>query len=106
MVLQPTRSAPAAGQCWAHPCCSGEASNRDAELAAVTLPTAALNHTTAMPTVVLTPGDHEVSVTVDGTPFTNYLWADEGFFLAKPVLNPIFAASGTPVGRLRPLIDG
>lgn len=56
-----------------------------------------------MPSVVLTQGDHEVAVTVDGTAFTNYLWADDGFFLAKPVLNPIHSASGTPVTRGFPL---
>eukprot|EP01043_Picozoa_sp_COSAG02_P126508 COSAG02_NODE_63766_length_262_cov_0.852761_1_plen_43_part_10 len=42
-----------------------------------------------MPTVALKEGDHEVAVTVDGAPFTAYSWADEGFFLAKPVLYPI-----------------
>ncbi len=56
-----------------------------------------------MPTVELTAGDHEVAVTVDGAPFTAYTWADEGFFLAKPVLYPIRTASGTPVTRGFPI---
>ena len=56
-----------------------------------------------MPTVALTRGDHEVAVTVDGAPFTAYTWADEGFFLAKPVLYPILTGSGTPVTRGFPI---
>ena len=54
-----------------------------------------------MPRVELAADEagRKVAVTVDGAEFTNYIWADEGFLLAKPVLNPICTARGTPVTR-------
>jgi hypothetical protein len=66
-------------------------------------PSLASDQRKRMPSVALTPGDHEVAVTVDGSPFTTYAWADEGFFLAKPVLNPIHTGKGTPVTRGFPI---
>jgi hypothetical protein len=44
--------------------------------------------------------ERRVDVTVDGQPFTSYIWPER---LAKPVLYPIRTARGTPVTRGFPL---
>jgi hypothetical protein len=44
--------------------------------------------------------DRRVDVTIDGKPFTAYLWSEP---LTKPVLFPILTAKGTPVTRGFPL---
>jgi hypothetical protein len=51
-------------------------------------------------TVSEVPGARRVEVTVDGQPFTAYVWPER---LAKPVLYPIRSASGTLVTRGFPL---
>jgi hypothetical protein len=50
--------------------------------------------------VVANETDRRVDVTIDGKPFTSYIYPDT---LKKPVLYPIQTASGTPVTRGFPL---
>jgi hypothetical protein len=49
-----------------------------------------------MVTVATDPAQRRVDVTVNGTPFTSYIWPDS---LRKPVLHPLLTASGTVVTR-------
>jgi hypothetical protein len=44
--------------------------------------------------------EHRVDVSIDGKPFTSYIWPTS---LAKPVLYPLRAATGTIVTREYPL---
>lgn len=44
--------------------------------------------------------ERRVDVTIDGKPFTSYIWPED---LTKPVLFPILTAKGTPVTRGFPL---
>lgn len=48
-------------------------------------------------------GDRRVDVTVDGQPFTSYIWPET---LEKPTLYPIRTAAGTVVTRGFPPLDG
>jgi hypothetical protein len=56
--------------------------------------------TAARVDVVSRPAERRVDVTVDGQPFTAYIWPDR---LAKPVLYPIRTAKGSLVTRGFPL---
>lgn len=57
------------------------------------------------PQVELTaePDQHRVTVTVDGEPFTAYLFDERREELAKPVLYPIYAANGQSITRGYPI---
>ena len=59
---------------------------------------------TATPTVTVSVNDADkrVDVTVDGQPFTSYIWPDS---LEKPALYPIRTAAGTVVTRGFPPLD-
>ena len=50
--------------------------------------------------VVANEGARRVDVTVDGQPFTSYIWPDT---IKKPVLYPLRTAMGTPITRGYPL---
>lgn len=60
--------------------------------------TSAAAKDTAMPAIALNvkEADHRVDVTVDGKPFTSYIWPDT---LEKPTLFPIRSAAGTVITR-------
>ncbi|WP_239492810.1 PmoA family protein [Luteitalea sp. TBR-22] len=49
------------------------------------------------------PAEKKVEVTVDGKPFTTYMWPDT---LEKPVLYPISTAAGTVITRGFPTLPG
>jgi hypothetical protein len=68
----------------------------------LTVVLAAAGVSAAEKAVTVTPrvADRRVDVTVDGKPFTSYIWPDR---LAKPVLYPIRTAAGTLVTRGFPL---
>ncbi|MDQ3685691.1 MAG: PmoA family protein [Acidobacteriota bacterium] len=51
-------------------------------------------------TVVANEAARRVDVSIDGQPFTSYIWPDS---LKKPVLYPLRTATGTPVTRGYPL---
>jgi Methane oxygenase PmoA len=53
--------------------------------------------------VVPDEAQKRVDVTIDGKPFTAYVWPDS---LMKPVLDPLVAPDGTPVTRGYPLFPG
>ena len=58
----------------------------------------------ALATLPDSDGLHAVEVTVDGDPFTKYIWTDsDDHVLKKPVLNPLLSSRGTPVTRGYPL---
>lgn len=69
--------------------------------AAILLSTAA----NAQPLVEVTPvpGEQRVDVTVDGAPFTSYVYTDTLDVLKKPTLYPVHAASGVQITRFYPL---
>ena len=71
-----------------------------AVMAVVAVGTAAAAQTAARVDVVPRPAERRVDVTVDGQPFTSYIWPDR---LAKPVLFPIRTAKGSLVTRGFPL---
>lgn len=49
------------------------------------------------------PAEKKVEVTVDGKPFTTYMWPDS---LEKPVLYPVTTANGTVITRGFPTLPG
>lgn len=53
--------------------------------------------------VVDVPTEQRVDVTVNGAPFTSYVYTDTIAVLKKPVLYPVRSASGTPITRSFPL---
>ena len=50
--------------------------------------------------VIPNEAEHRVDITIDGKPFTSYIWPER---LAKPVLYPLRTAKGTIVTRAFPL---
>jgi methane monooxygenase PmoA-like len=64
--------------------------------AAIALPSAAPNHVQ----VTVNEAARRVDITIDGKPFTSYIWPDN---VMKPVLYPIRDAAGTLVTRGWPL---
>lgn len=50
--------------------------------------------------VTMEEAQHRVDITIDGAPFTSYIWPDA---LTKPVLFPLIAADGTVLTRGYPL---
>lgn len=77
--------------------CASPEATADAEAAAVPAPPAA-------PAVAVTvhEADKRVDVTVDGQPFTSYIWPDT---LEKPTLYPVRTPAGTIVTRGFPPLD-
>jgi hypothetical protein len=51
-------------------------------------------------TVVPNPAERRVDISIDGQPFTSYIWSDA---LKVPVLYPLLTASGTAITRGYPL---
>jgi len=49
------------------------------------------------------PANQRVDITIDGAPFTSYLWNDS---LRKPVLYPLIAPDGTTLTRSNPPLPG
>ncbi len=74
-----------------------------AVIAALAVGGAAVTAQTPKVGITSTPAEKKVEVTVDGKPFTAYIWPDS---LEKPVLYPIQAASGTVVTRGFPPLQG
>jgi len=72
-------------------------------MAALAVGGAAVTAQTPKVGITSTPAAKKVEVTVDGKPFTAYLWPDS---LEKPVLYPIQAASGTVITRGFPPLQG
>lgn len=71
-----------------------------AGLMILTIGTAPAQHNTRGVRVVPNEAARRVDITVDGQPFTSYIWPET---LKKPVLYPLHAASGTPVTRGFPM---
>jgi len=65
-----------------------------------TSPTAEAQKNKKGVTVVPSEAARRVDVSIDGQPFTSYIWPDS---LKKPVLYPLRTATGTPVTRGYPL---
>ncbi|HUF09992.1 MAG TPA: PmoA family protein [Rhodothermales bacterium] len=61
------------------------------------------DQTRDLPSVELWAGDDRVDVTVDGRPFTSYLYATAIPAVKKPILYPVYAPSGRRVTRGFPL---
>ena len=53
--------------------------------------------------VSLIETDHRINITVDGKPFTSYIWPRD---LDKPVLYPLIAPDGTTLTRNNPQLPG
>ncbi len=81
---------------------SGSAAVALVVVAAAATIAVAVSAAPARPRVVVTPneGARRVDVTIDGRPFTSYIWPER---LKKPVLYPIRTAKGTIVTRGWPL---